>query len=133
MLAKDSYYRKISDNILLDLLSNPEISEGLAYMVDFNPHKRLITRPNEYYIEISNDEITIAVILYVGFEENDFLKLSERKNLHVVTFSEVVPDMEEFKNIKVKFIDTTALMLTVMARSKNEFVRYLYRLKNFTD
>jgi len=133
MLAKDSYYRKIKDNVLLDILSKSEIAEGLAYLVDYNPHKDLVTTPKDYYIEIANDQITIAVILYVGFEEIDYPKLKERKNLHVITFSEVVPIMVEFENIRVKFIDTTALMFTVMAHSNNEYVRYLYRLKNFTD
>lgn len=133
MLAKDSYYKKIKDNVLLDILSNFEISEGLAYIVDYYPHKNLLTIPHDYYIEISNKDITIAVILYVGFEGKDYLNLIERENLHVVTFSDVVPNMLEFENIKVKYIDTTALMFTVMARSKHEFVRYLNRLKNFAD
>jgi hypothetical protein len=127
------FYKRIEHNTILELLSNDDISSSLAYLVSFENHHELNVVPKDFSIEISNDKITIAVILFVGFEIEEYEALKHRKNLHIVTFSEVVSGMVEFEKLGVKYIDNLSLLFTVLSRSKDHLARYLYRLKNFKD
>ncbi len=129
----DLFYRRIEHNVLLDILRNEEILSALAYMVDFSNHSNFEVIPKDYSIEISNENITIVVIIYVGFESEEYEKLKNRKNLHLVTFSKVVPEMVEFEKLNVKYIDNLSLLFMTLSITKDHFGKKLFALKNIGD
>lgn len=124
------HFRRISPNVLLELLNEPEFSNSLAYLVDFVNHANLSIIPREYSIEVSNDYITVSIILYSGFELNEYYELKNRTNVHIVTFWDVIPIMVEFQNIHVKFIDPHVWLFSIISRSERDFVSKLKHLKN---
>ena len=126
----DLYYQRIEHNILLDLLKDKEISSALAYIVDYTDHDNLTIIPKEHSIEVSNNTITIAIIIFVGFEMEEYEALKNRENLHIVTFSNVVSEMFEFEKLNVKYVDNLALLFTVLSRSQSNLAKKLFKLKN---
>lgn len=123
-------YQRIEYNLLLELLEDIEFANSLAYMIEYKNHTNLNITPHEYSIELSNDEIAISIILYVGFENGEYENLKKHKNYYVVALCDVIPEMIEFKDLNVKFIDKLALMNTIIAKSENSFAKKLNRLKN---
>ena len=123
-------YQRIEYNLLLELLEDIEFANSLAYMIEYKNHTNLNITPHEYSIELSNDEIAISIILYVGFENVEYENLKKHKNYYVVALCHVIPEMIEFKDLNVKFIDKLALMNTIIAKSENSFAKKLNRLKN---
>ena len=123
-------YQRIEHNLLLELLEDIEFANSLAYMIEYKNHTNLNITPHDYSIELSNDEIAISIILYVGFENGEYENLKKHKNFYVVALCDVIPEMIEFKDLNVKFIDKLALMNTIIAKSENSFAKKLNRLKN---
>jgi hypothetical protein len=126
----DLYYQRIEHNNLLDLLKHGEISSALAYIIDYTDHDNLTVIPKEHSIEVSNNTITIAIILFVGFEMEEYEALKHRENLHIVTFSNVVSEMLEFEKLNVKYVDNLALLFTTLSRSESPLAKNLFRLKS---
>ena len=123
-------YQRIEYNLLLELLEDIEFANSLAYMIEYKNHTNLNITPHDYSIELSNDKIAISIILYVGFENGEYENLKKHKNFYVVALCDVIPEMIEFKDLNVKFIDKLALMNTIIAKSENSFAKKLNRLKN---
>ncbi|MCB9250855.1 MAG: hypothetical protein H6605_00170 [Flavobacteriales bacterium] len=126
-------YKRIEHNTLLDLLKNEEISSALAYILDYSDHENLKVIPKEYSIEISNENITIVFVFSVGFEGQEYKEVLNKNNLHLVTFSEVVPKMIEFENLGIKYVDNISLLFLILSRTKNPLGIKLFSLKNLSD
>ena len=118
------------NNTLLYLLKEPEFASALAYLVDYKNHFDLKVIPKEFSIEISNNEITIAMIIYSGFEEKEYEALKNRENLHLVSLCESVKEMFEFKNMDIKIIDKMAWLFSVINWSERDFAKRLRSLKS---
>ena len=84
-------------------------------------------------IEISNDEITLAVILFVGFENEEYEAIKNRENLHLVSFSDVVATMNEFRHLKVKYVDPLSWLFMILSRSSHPELVDLRLLKGLKD
>jgi hypothetical protein len=123
-------YQRIEHNILLNILEDFDIATTLAYMIDFKNHTNLKVIPHDYSIELSNEDISISIILYVGFENEEYNRIKKNKNFHIVSLSDVVPEMVEFKDLNVKYIDKLAFMNMIIAKSENNFAQKLNSLKN---
>lgn len=123
-------YSRFEYNQLFYLLKAEDISESLAYMVDFKEHRCLKIIPNEFSIEASNKDITIIILLYVGFETEEYQSLKTRKNVHIISFDKIVLDMVEFKKIPIKIIPTLAFAQTVIERAKSLEIYDLKTLMN---
>lgn len=128
-MMKPFYYSNIDDNMLCQLMKNKEISSSLAYIVCAKQHEDLEVTPKKHSIELSNNEISINIILYVGFESDDYYTINRKNNLHIIAFNEIVPSMIEFTGLNVKFVDKTALLFTVLALSKNPILTDLHHLR----
>lgn len=118
--------------VLLDNLKNEVISKSLAYMVDFKEHDNLIIIPKPYSIEISNANICIAVIVFVGFEKEEYESLKTKNNHHVVSFDRITQTMIEFKNIPIKHIDYMALFFMSLARTEDKKVQEFLSIKDLS-
>lgn len=123
-------YSRLDNCILLDKLKNEEISKTLAYMLDFKEHNNLVVIPKPHSIEISNNEICIAVILFPGFEKDEQEALLTKDNFHIVSFETILQTMVEFENMPIKYLDYTALFFMSLARTNNTTLFDLLRLKN---
>ena len=126
-----AHYR-LEHRILLDNLKNEEIRKTLAYMVDFKEHDNLIVIPEPYSIEISNAEICIAVVLFSGFEKEEYEALLTKDNFHIVSFDTIIQTMIEFENMFIKHIDSMALFFMSLARIDDTNLFDLLRLKNLS-
>ena len=98
-------------------------------MLDFKEYSDLKITPKPFSIEIANNQITIAVLLYVGFEGAEFEDLKTKPNVHVVAFDTVTQNMWEFENIKIKHIDYMSLFFMALSRSKNSNLKDFQGLK----
>jgi hypothetical protein len=109
-------YEHLHNNCLLDILKNEEIARSLAYMVDFNEHQNLKITPKNFHIEIANADITIAVLVYVGFEGKEYEELQTKPNFHVISFDQVTETLFEFENIKVRYINPISLFFMALEK-----------------
>ena len=123
-------YNHLHNNGLLSVLQNEEINQSLAYMLDFKEHLDLKVTPKPFSIEIANNEITIAVLLYVGYEGAEYEELKTKPNVHIVSFNKVTQSMWEFEDIKMKHIDYMSLFFMALSRSKNSNLKDYQALKN---
>lgn len=123
-------YKNIEYNCLVDYLENPEIAIALAYMLEFKEHKNLKVITHNHAIEISNESITIFVILYIDFMFGEFQNLQSKHNIHYVSFFPIMKGMNEFETINLKLIDKHSLVFNVMSRSKESLLETLYRMLN---
>ncbi|MGQ7946755.1 hypothetical protein [Flavobacterium sp. WC2509] len=129
----DLKYSRLDNCILLDKLKNEEINKTLAYMLDFKEHNNLVVIPNKHSIEISNASICIAVILYVGFEKEEYQALKKKNNFHIVIFESIISSMCEFENLPIKHIDYTALFFMSLARSEDKKIKDFLSLNNLRE
>lgn len=123
-------YSRPEHCILLDNLKNDVVKKTLAYMVDFKEHENLVVIPKPHSIEISNAEICIAVILFSGFEKEEYEALLTKDNFHIVSFDTIIQTMVEFENIFIKHIDSMVLFFMSLARTNDTNLFALLRLKN---
>lgn len=122
-------YNHLHNNGLLSVLQNEEINQSLAYMLDFKEYLDLKVTPKPFSIEIANNEITIAVLLYVGFEGAEYEELKTKPNVHIVAFDSITQNMWEFEAIKIKHVDYMSLFFMAMSRSKNSNLKDFIALK----
>ena len=122
-------YDRFDICILLDNLKNEVISKTLAYMIDFKEHDNLVVTPKPYSIEISNDNICIAVILFSGFEK-EYEILKTKKNHHVISFDTKLQLFFEFENMPIKHIDSMALFFMSLARTEDSNIKEFLHLRN---
>ncbi len=123
-------YSRIEHCILLDNLKNDVVKKTLAYMVDFKEHENLVVVPKPHYIEISNAEICIAVIIFSGFEKEEYEALLTKDNFHIVSFDTITKTMVEFENMFIKHIDSMALFFMSLERTDDTTIKDFLRLKN---
>ncbi|TRX36281.1 hypothetical protein [Flavobacterium restrictum] len=123
-------YSRLDNCILFDKLKNEEISKTLAYMLDFKEHENLVVIPKPHSIEISNAEICIAVIFYVGFEREEYEAVKVKNNFHIVVFESIMLSLCEFEKLPLKFIDYTALFFMSLARTEDKKIREFLSLMN---
>ena len=124
------FYSDINNNLLLEILQDPEFASALGYQVEYRNYSDLIVTPRDYSIEISKSEITIVIILYSGFELNEYLELKNRINLNLISLSKIILEMCEFENMHIKYIDKLAWLFAILDRSDFEIIRKVNRLKN---
>jgi hypothetical protein len=104
-------------------------------MVDFKKHNNLKVIPNTYSIEVSNDKITIIIILLIGFELEEYQKLKERTNFHLVSFNEASQSIFQFKKFKneIKQLNLMSLFFEILSRTKSKQIQDLVALKNLSN
>ncbi|MBC7749330.1 MAG: hypothetical protein H7Z76_12275 [Methylotenera sp.] len=123
-------YSRIEHCFLLDNLKNEVIKKTLAYMLDFKEHDNLVVIPKPHSVEISNADICIAVILFSGFENEEYQQLLTKDNFHIVSFDTIVQTMAEFENMFIKHIDSLALFFMALARTDDTNIKDFLYLKN---
>jgi hypothetical protein len=124
------FYESTNYTHLYKLLKIEEFNCSLAYMVDQKKHKKLNVTFKEHSIEVSNDDITIVIILFVGFENDEYEALKGKSNLHLITFNIKLGGMMGSKGLNVKYYNQTSLLFFSIVPSENEKNRRLRILKN---
>lgn len=113
----------------MQFCEEPEFCSALAYLLTFKKHQNLKVIPHKFSIEISNAAIHIFVIHTVFFQQKEYPKAKELKNVHFVSFGKELAEMNEFSEIKneIKYISKGMLMAAVAALTENELVNAMAR------
>jgi len=125
------HYENLSHNSLLWAFQNqPIICETLVYMATFKVYTNLKVLPQPHAITLYNEEVTVCILLYVGFERHEYLEHAGNTNFHIVSFHKGVLQMCEFEGIKdqIKCIDNRALFFSVLRNSSDSFCNDLKAL-----
>ena len=118
------FYEKLEHNELLWTLENNQtICTSLAYMTTFKNYENLKVIPKQHSIEIFNDELVLSIILYVGFEINEYIENDNKLNFHMVSFQKITKEMFEFAKFsnEIKFIEPKALFYTSLSFANDNF------------
>lgn len=116
----------------MQFCEQPEFCEALAYLLTFKKHENFKVIPHKLSIEISNDDIHIFIIHTVFFQQNEYPKVKDLKNVHFVSLNKELAEMHEFSEMKneIKFISKPMLMATVEALTANSLV---ISMRNFKE
>ena len=103
------------------LKSNDELKRAIVYSLIFKEFDDLQLSALEHSMLLYNDEIAVYIILYVGFENQEYLE-NRLLNSYFISFGRATNSMNEFKDIDVIYLDKTALVHTAIALSKVEIL-----------
>jgi hypothetical protein len=109
-----NFYSRKEHNKLLQSFNHEEFSHGLATFITGKAYSKLEVKPRPHCIEISNAEICIALIIFAGFETHDYNELKYHSNLQLVSLYNIIPEMLEFKNMKIKYINPQDLINDIL-------------------
>lgn len=122
--------RYLHVNLLFQLVKeNLDFAKAIVYLATYEKHKKLDVIAFKHSIKISNKNVTVAIVLYVGFEKNEYLDFKEDRNLHLITFSDVIPFMIEFKKLNIKHVDKLAWLLRILQESNNKKLMKINQIK----
>jgi hypothetical protein len=124
------YFPHLPENILLGILQDSEFTEALVYLVNNKHHTGLKVIPQPHSIEISNEEINVSIVLYSGFELNEWLHIKNLPNHHLICLSYVITEMCEFEDMDIKFMDKLNWLFNIINHSENDLVKNMKRLKD---
>ncbi|UUV21943.1 hypothetical protein [Paenimyroides aestuarii] len=115
----------------MQFCEEPEFCKALAYLLTFKKHENLKVTPHKFSIEISNENIHIFIIHTVFFQQKEYPKVKELKNVHFISFGKELTEMNEFSEMKneIKFVSKDMLMSTVEALTENNLVRSIQNFK----
>lgn len=117
------FYERMEHNELLwSFETNQTLCKSLAYMTTFKEYDNLKVTPKKHSIEVFNDKITLSLLLYVGFEKDEYVANCNLQNYHIISFQKVTKEMIEFKMFKneIKFINSKALFFTALSFIEND-------------
>lgn len=120
------YYTNLFKQInYMQFIEEPEFCKALAYLLSFKKYENLRVTPHTFSIEISNADIHIFIIHTVLFQQKEYSKIKELKNVHFVSFNPSLAEMHEFSEMKseIKYLSKKMLMATVEALTANKLVR----------
>lgn len=122
----EALYTKTIPNYssLYNLLKIEEFNCALAYMVENKKHSNLTVSYKEHYIEVSNEAITIVVLLFVGFTNQEYKAFRSRTNLYLITFDKNLATNRS-KRLNVTYYNQLLLLFLTTKLPENEHTRRL--------
>lgn len=103
------------------LKNNDELKRAIVYSLIFKEFDDLKLSALEHSMLLYNDEIAVYIILYVGFENQEYLE-NRLLNSYFISFERTTNSMNEFKDVDVIYLDKAALVHTAIALSKIEIL-----------
>lgn len=103
------------------LKNNDELKRAIVYSLTFKEFDDLHLTALEHSMLLYNDEIAVYIILYVGFENQEYLE-NRLLNSYFISFERTTNSMNEFKDVDVIYLDKAALVHTAIALSKIEIL-----------
>ena len=102
-ITADSF-QDLKNNQLADILSIKSISEILGEMVTLksSPILNIVKHPHSLELEFS--DFRIVIVLYIGFEHEEYLKFKLVENVFFICMDEIMNDIIEFRSIPLQFI-----------------------------
>ena len=115
-------YSNFENCLLFNVLKNNyELKRAIVYSLTFKEFDDLHLTALEHSMLLYNDEIAVYIILYVGFENQEYLE-NRLLNSYFISFERTTNSMNEFKGIDVIYLDKAALVHTAIALSKIEIL-----------
>ena len=103
------------------LKNNDELKRAIVYSLIFKEFDNLQLTALEHSMLLYNDKIAVYIILYVGFENQEYLE-NRLLNSYFISFERTTNSMNEFKDVDVIYLDKAALVHTAIALSKIEIL-----------
>lgn len=112
-----------------------ELRKAVAYLLTFKEFEDLELIPRNFSIQISNKEINIFIILYIGFELEEYEFAKSTQNYHIVSFEKVLNEIIEFEKIKdeIKFMSNEMIASTVEALTENKLINALNSFRQLSN
>ena len=115
-------YSNFENCLLFNVLKNNyELKRAIVYSLIFKEFDDLKLSALEHSMLLYNDEIAVYIILYVGFENQEYLE-NRLLNSYFISFERTTNSMNEFKDVDVIYLDKAALVHTAIALSKIEIL-----------
>lgn len=115
-------YSNFKNCLLFNALkNNDELKRAIIYSLIFKEFDDLKLSALEHSMLLYNDEIAVYIILYVGFENQEYLE-NRLLNSYFISFERTTNRMNEFKDVDVIYLDKAALVHTAIALSKIEIL-----------
>lgn len=115
-------YSNFEHCLLFNVLkNNDELKRAIVYSLTFKEFDDLHLTALEHSMLLYNDEIVVYIILYVGFENQEYLE-NRLLNSYFISFERATNSMNEFKDVDVIYLDKAALVHTAIALSKIEIL-----------
>ena len=115
-------YSNFENCLLFNVLKNNyELKRAIVYSLTFKEFDDLKLSALEHSMLLYNDEIAVYIILYVGFENQEYLE-NRLLNSYFISFERTTNSMNEFKDVDVIYLDKAALVHTAIALSKIEIL-----------
>nr|WP_298002297.1 hypothetical protein [uncultured Flavobacterium sp.] len=133
MKSKKRYYRYLNYQACYEYLyAEPKFCEALAYLLTFEKMYDFKVIPHVSSIEISNETITIFIVLMGSFQFDKYDEVKNQKNVHFVSFDRNIEERHEFFIMKneIKLISIGMLMETVVALSQDGLIN---KMENFKE
>jgi hypothetical protein len=127
----EALYTKTIPNYssLYNLLKIEEFNCALAYLVENKKHSDLKVSYKEHYIEVSNKAITIIVLLFVGFTNQEYKAFRSRTNLYLITFDKNLATNRS-NRLNVTYYNQLLLLFLPTRLTEDEQIRRLRILNN---
>lgn len=115
-------YSNFENCLLFNVLKNNyELKRAIVYSLTFKEFDDLHLTALEHSMLLYNDEIAVYIILYVGFENQEYLE-NRLLNSYFISFERTTNSLNEFKDVDVIYLDKAALVHTAIALSKIEIL-----------
>ena len=98
------YYQDLKHNQLADILSIKSISEILGETVTLKSSPILNVVKHPHSLELEFSDFRIVIVLYIGFELEEYLEFKAIENVYFICMDEIMNDVIEFRSIPLKFI-----------------------------
>jgi len=132
MESQKQYYHYLNYQACYECLyAEPKFCEALAYLLTFEKIYNFKVIPHVSGIEISNETITIFIVLMGSFQFDKYDEVKNQKNVHFVSFDRNIDERYEFfiMKDKIKFISIDMLTATVSALSKTGLINTIENFK----
>lgn len=127
----DLVYEIKEHQILNWLLQSDEFISSLVYLVCGREYENLNMISGLNSIEIFNDEIKVVILLSVGYENKNYLKIKDLQNVYYIVFSPLFNDESVLNDLNIIMISLREWFHLIIRRSKNKDINdRLHQLSN---
>ncbi|UAM98134.1 hypothetical protein K8354_17945 [Polaribacter litorisediminis] len=126
-------YDRLDYCFLADILKRNKLArEALVYLVDFKRHKNLEIKFKKHSIEIFNDDVSVSIFMFLGFENSEYLEIKKKPNFYIVCFNFYSLKVNKNKNFvqNLKWLDKNTWFYALLEFSDDRICQDLRGIKN---
>lgn len=102
------------------LLQSDEFVSSFVYLVCGREHENLNMISGLNSIEIFNDEVKVVILFYVGYENKNYLRIKDIRNVYYIVFSPLFYDESVLNDLNIIMISLREWFHLIIRSSKNK-------------